>query len=320
MESLYPNQSLFLSYTEFVLLGFPGISWARHLLGITFLTLYAVILTCNGLIIYLIFFEKTLHSPMYYLIALLFAINIAGTSVVMPKAIVDLFYLNPISLSVCLIQMFFIYFLTNLESNILLLMSLDRYVAICRPLRYHNIMTKSLLACMIIIVFILSFVSVSPVVIFTSMVPFCRSNIILDFACENMALLSLACGDISKPQTGGLIGRTITTCLNVGVLLISYSNILYTAMKTVSGKSRHKALNTVATHLIVAMLAYLCAMASSILSRTESSFSVDVKNLFSAIYLIIPATLNPFIYGLRVTEIRGSLAKHWRKMYTSNSH
>ncbi|KAG8453195.1 hypothetical protein GDO86_004857 [Hymenochirus boettgeri] len=310
------NQSILFPHTEFVLYGFPGVSQTRFLLGITFLFLYVVILTANGLILYLICIEKTLRSPMYLLISLLLSINVTCTTSIMPRAILDFFLLIRISLSSCLVQMFFIYFMTTCESNVLLLMSLDRYVAICRPLRYHTIMNKNLMAWLTLTVFIRSGVLVCPLVVFTSMVPFCRSNIILNFVCENMALLGLACGDISKPQIAGLIARILVTVFDVTLLLMFYSNILYSAMKTTSGKSRHKALNTCGTHLMVAMLAYLSTVASSIAYRMESSISVDTKNVFSALYLIIPAKFNPFIYGLRLTEIRRNLGKYRKRSIT----
>ncbi|KAE8628225.1 hypothetical protein XENTR_v10007404 [Xenopus tropicalis] len=314
MEPGISNQSFIFSYTDFTLLGFPGISRWRPLLAIPFFSVYLVILTGNSLLICLICIKKTLHSPMYLLISVLFAINITSCTAILPKFLLDLlFQLNQVSLTGCLLQMFVIYFMSVCESNVMLLMSLDRYVAICRPLRYHNIMTKNLLAWLTVTVIVRSFILVCPLVILTSMVQFCRSNIILNFTCENMVLLSLGCGDTTKPQIAGLIVRVLVTVLDVSLLMISYSTILYTAMKSATGKSQHKALNTCGTHLLVAMVVYLCGLASSIVYRMETTISPDVKNLFSAIYLMVPATLNPFIYGLRVSEIRKSLMKYGMK-------
>ncbi|XP_002942423.3 olfactory receptor 52Z1 [Xenopus tropicalis] len=314
MEPGISNQSFIFSYTDFTLLGFPGISRWRPLLAIPFFSIYLVILSGNSLLICLICIKKTLHSPMYFLISLLFAINITSITTTLPKFLLDLlFHLNQVSLTGCLLQMFVIYFVTACESTVLLLMSSDRYVAICRPLRYHNIMTTSFLAWLTVIVIIRNCLLICPLIVLISMVQFCRSNVILNFACENMALLSLGCGDTTKPQIAGLIVRIIATVLDGSLLLISYSTILYTAMKTATGKSRHKALNTCGTHLLVAMVVYLCALASTIVQRMETSISTDIKNLFIALYLIIPALLNPFIYGFRVSEIRKSLLGYWRE-------
>ncbi|KAE8628230.1 hypothetical protein XENTR_v10007409 [Xenopus tropicalis] len=314
MEPGISNQSFIFSYTDFTLLGFPGISRWRPLLAIPFFSVYLVILSGNSLIIHLIYTEKTLHSPMYLLISVLFTISITISTAILPKFLLDLlFHLNQVSLTGCLLQMFSIYFMSICESSVILIMSLDRYVAICRPLRYHNIMTKRFLISLTVIVIIRNCLFICPLVALTSMVHFCRSNIILHFACENMALLSLGCGDTTKPQIAGLIVRILVNGLDVGLLLLSYSTILYTAMKTVTGKSRHKALNTCGTHLLVAMVLYVNGLASSIVLRMDTILSTDVKNLFTALYLIAPASLYPFIYGLRVSDIKKSLVKYWKK-------
>ncbi|XP_018101073.2 olfactory receptor 52E8 [Xenopus laevis] len=314
METGISNQSLILSYTEFTLLGFPGISRWRPLLAIPFFSMYLVILSGNSLIICLICIQKSLHAPMYLLISVLFAINITSINTTLPKFLLDLlFRLNQISLNGCLLQMFFIYFLMACESAVPVLMSLDRYVAICRPLRYHNIMTKRLLAWLTVIVIVRNCVLICSLVLLTSMIQFCKSNIILNFTCENMALLSLACGDTSKPQNAGVIARIIVTVIDGSLLLLSYSTIIYTAMKTATGKSRHKALNTCGTHLLVALVVYLCGIPSSIEWKMETTLLTDLKNLFTALYLVIPAAIDPLIYGLRVTDIRKNLVKFWRK-------
>uniref|UniRef100_A0A803JS86 Olfactory receptor n=1 Tax=Xenopus tropicalis TaxID=8364 RepID=A0A803JS86_XENTR len=339
MEPGISNQSFIFSYTDFTLLGFPGISRWRPLLAIPFFSVYLVILSGNSLIIHLIYTEKTLHSPMYLLISVLFAINITVSTAILPKFLLDLlFRLNQVSLTGCLLQMFSIYFMSVCESGVMLLMSLDRYVAICRPLRYHNIMTKRFLLSLTFIVIIRSFILVCPFVLFTSMVQFCRSNIILNFTCENMALLSLGCGDTTKPQIAGLIVRIIVTALDGSLFFLSYSTILYTAMKTVDNKSRHKALNTCGTHLLVTMQVYVSGLVSSLIARGKAlhkalhtcsthlivvvlnsscgliaailyrmPISVDVQNLFSAIYYLFPATIHPIIYGYRMKEIRRCL-------------
>ncbi|XP_041437144.1 olfactory receptor 52L1-like [Xenopus laevis] len=314
MEPGISNQSLILSYTDFTLLGFPGISRWRPLLAIPFFLVYLVILSGNSLIICLISAEKSLFSPMYLLISVLFAINMSFTTAILPKFLLDLlFHLNQVSLIGCLLQMFFIYFMSVCESSVMVLMSLDRYVAICRPLHYHNIMTKSFLVSLTVIVITRGFILVCPFVIFASMIQFCRSNIILHFACENMALLSLACGDTTKVEKAGLALRILVSVFDGILLLISYTTILYTAMKTVTGKSRNKALNTCGTHFLVAMMVYMCALASSSVWKMETAVSIDVNHLFTALYVIIPAAINPFIYGLRVSKIRKSLVKYWRK-------
>ncbi|XP_018429942.1 PREDICTED: olfactory receptor 52K1-like [Nanorana parkeri] len=250
---------------------------------------------------------------MYFLISLLFTINIAYITSILPTFLVGLsFDLNQISLTGCLIQIFYISFISLFESAVMLSMALDRFIAVCRPLRYNDIMTTRLLVQLSVAGIGRSTLFISPVVILTSTAYFCGSNIILNFVCENMGLLGLACGDISKQQAVGLVVRILATVSDVGLLLLSYSCILYTAFKIAVGKARHKALNTCGTHLTVAMIIYLAALLSSVMPRIHTQITPDIKNVLSAVYHMTPASLNPFVYGLGVKEIRRCLTKSWR--------
>ncbi|MEE6513163.1 hypothetical protein FKM82_020673 [Ascaphus truei] len=312
METLRSDQNTSFSHTVFILLGFPGISESRQLLVIPFLSIYVVILTSNSLIIYRIWVDRSLQSPMYSLISLLFAVNISCTTAIVPKFLLDLLLgMNQISLAGCLVQMFIIYFTVTFESTVVLIMALDRYVAICRPLRYNTIMTKHLLVQLTFIGLARSVFLVSPIVILVSKLQFCRSNVILNFACENMGVLNLGCGDISKTHIAGLMVRILVTVADGSLIVVSYLSILHTAMKIVIGKARQKALHTCSTHLIVAVLIYSCGILSSLVYRARTSVSLDVQNLTSAIYFLFPAAVNPIIYGLRMKEIRLCLEKSY---------
>ncbi|KAM4045578.1 olfactory receptor 52K1-like [Anomaloglossus baeobatrachus] len=263
----------------------------------------------NGIIVYRISLDTTLQSPMYLLIGLLFLVNVACTTTFMPKFLLGLVSdLNQITLSGCLVQMWFIYVIVTFESTVILLMALDRYVAICKPLRYHDIMTNRFLSLLTWTSLARSVVLMTPIVYLDSRVKFCKSNVILNFVCENMGLLKLACGDISRIQAIGLIVRMAITVVDGSLLLISYLTILHTAMFILK-QSRNKALNTCSSHILVALTIYASSILSALIYRLETSVSVDIQNLTSAIYFLFPATINPIIYGVRVKEIRLSLKK-----------
>ncbi|XP_018429943.1 PREDICTED: putative olfactory receptor 52L2 [Nanorana parkeri] len=311
MEASDTNRSLAFLHTEFILFGFPGISRSRHLLSIPFLVVYSVIVAGNILIIYRIWVEPSLHSAMYILMALLFSVNIIGTTAIVPKAVLSvLLGMDRTSLATCLFQMFFTYTMVMFESNVLLVMALDRYVAICRPLRYHDIMTSRLLMLLSMAGLVECSLLVSPIIIVASRVSFCTSNLILDFVCENMVLLNLACGDTTRIQIVGLMVRIVVTALDITLLLISYGCILSATVKVVMGKDRHKTLHTCGTHLSVVVVNYSCGLLSSVAYRIP--ISLDIQNLTSAIYYLFPATVHPLIYGYRMREIRTCLVKSWR--------
>uniref|UniRef100_A0A8C0NWT5 Olfactory receptor n=1 Tax=Canis lupus familiaris TaxID=9615 RepID=A0A8C0NWT5_CANLF len=294
--SAWSNGSSNVSYSSFLLVGFPGLQESRALLVLPFLSLYLVIVSANALVIHTVVAQRSLHQPMYLLIALLLAVNICVATTVLPTMMFSFStYFNHISLPRCLLQMFCIYFLIVFDCNILLVMALDRYVAICYPLRYPKLVTAH--TCI-----------VAPVVGLASQVRFCRSHIIHHFACEHMALMKLSCGDISLNKTVGLTVRIFNRVLDMLLLGASYSRIIHAAFRISSGRARSKALNTCGSHLLVIFTVYSSTMFSSIVYRVARAASQDVHNLLSAFYLLLPCLVNPFIYGARTKEIRQHLA------------
>ncbi|KAG8547033.1 hypothetical protein GDO81_029282 [Engystomops pustulosus] len=322
MESLIANPNVSHYHTHFLLVGFSGITEHRGLLFIPFLLVYLHVLLSNSVLIYRILVDTTLQSPMYHLISLLFLVNLSCTTTFMPKFLLGLaFELNQITLDDCLVQMWFIYVIVTFESTVILLMALDRYVAICKPLRYHHIMTNRFLTQLTLASLARSVLLMTPIVYLDSTVKFCKSYVILNFVCENMGLLKLACGDISRVQAIGLVVRMVITVVDGCLLLLSYLTILHTTMFLLK-QSRNKALNTCSSHIIVALMIYASSVLSALIYRLETSVSVDIQNLTSAIYFLLPATINPVIYGVRVKEIWISLQKMfgYKEGVNQNAH
>ncbi|XP_049748994.1 olfactory receptor 52K1-like [Elephas maximus indicus] len=306
----WSNGSSSLSYTSFLLVGFPGLQESRTLLVLPFLSLYLVIISANALVIYTVAAQQRLHQPMYALIALLLAVNICAATTVVPAMVFSFSnHFNRISLPRCLFQMFCIYFLIAFDCSILLVMALDRYVAICCPLRYPEIITTPLLTGLVGVAAARSTCIVAPVVGLASRVHFCRSNVIYHFACEHMALMKLSCGDISLNKTVGLAVRIFNRVLDMVLLGASYSHIIHAAFRISSAGARSKALNTCSSHLLVIFTVYSSTMSSSIVYRVARTTSQDVHNLLSAFYLLLPCLVNPIIYGAKTKEIRQHLPR-----------
>ncbi|XP_007527577.1 olfactory receptor 52E8-like [Erinaceus europaeus] len=304
------NSTVNISYTSFFLVGFPGLKEWRPLLVLPLALLYVTIVSTNALIIHTVAAQRSLHQPMYVLIALLLAVNICAATAVLPKML-EGFVLNanPISLQGCLTQMFFIYFTLLLDYNLLLAMALDRYVAICHPLRYTDLMSSRLLALLALLALARSLGVAVPLVVLTSRARFCRTAVIRHFTCEYIALLSIACGDLTFNSQLGLAMRLITVTFDLTLLGTSYTRIIYAAFQISSGGARAKALNTCSSHLLVILTIYLSGLSTSLVFRVAKNVSQDVQNLLSAIYLLLPGALNPVIYGVRTREIRQHVEK-----------
>ncbi|XP_015362669.1 olfactory receptor 52Z1P-like [Marmota marmota marmota] len=305
------NTSIFnISYTNFFLVGFPRLQEWRPLLVLPFTFLYVTIISTNALVIHTVVAQRNLHQPMYVLIALLLAINICAATAVMPKMLEGfVHYANPISLRGCLSQMFFIYFTLLLDYNLLLAMALDRYMAICYPLRYIDLMTSHLLGVLAIFALTRSLGVAVPLVVLTARAQFCRTAVIQHFTCEYIALLRIACGDLTFNNRLGLAMRLVTVIFDLVLLGTSYTRIIYVALRISSRGARAKALHTCGSHLLVILTIYLSGLSTSIVFRVAKTVSQDVQNLLSAVYLLLPGVLNPLIYGMRTKEIRQHIEK-----------
>ena len=98
---------------------------------------------------------------------------------------------HDIAFDACLTQMFFIHSFTTMESGFFLTMAIDRYVAICHPLRHTTILTHTRIAQMGASVVLRGVVFFSPHPILLRQLPYCRTRIIAHTYCEFMAVLKL---------------------------------------------------------------------------------------------------------------------------------
>ncbi|XP_062992594.1 olfactory receptor 10A5-like [Elgaria multicarinata webbii] len=163
--------------TDFILLGLANHPDLQLLFFIVFLFIYIMIIVGNMLICIMIMVDPSLHAPMYFFLKVLSFLDICYSSVTLPKMLVNFLSEDKrISYIGCASQMFFLLFLGASECFLLAAMAFDRYVAICKPLRYMTIMNKTV--CLLLTAlsgFIGNVVSLLQTAwVFT--LPFCGSN------------------------------------------------------------------------------------------------------------------------------------------------
>nr|ABC43410.1 odorant receptor [Tetraodon nigroviridis] len=300
-----------LSHSTFIFRGFPELHRYRRLLVLPFSATYLLVLLGNSLLVYVICNMEHLHSPMYLLICSLCVVDILAATAIFPSMLLSLLFdMDKISLASCLTQMFFTHFLSSLESTLLLAMALDRYVAICQPLRYARIINFSMLVRLLVFTFVRSSSIMATLVGLASSLTFCGSNTIQHCYCDHMALVSLACDSTEKNSAAGLAVIICFVGMDIPLILFSYAKILSVVSRaSVASEDRWKAFHTCGTHLMVMMCFYLVGSVTFLSRNLNIYIPADVNTFMGVMYILFPATVNPIIYGVRTTEIRNGFFK-----------
>ncbi|XP_036593164.1 olfactory receptor 4K13-like [Trichosurus vulpecula] len=291
---------------EFILLGLTN-SWELEIFFfMIFFLAYISILAGNCLIILMVTFDSRLHLiPMYFLLANLSFLDIILSTVTLPKMITDFFReRKTISFWGCMAQIFMAHLLGGSEMVLLIVMAVDRYVAICKPLHYVTIMNHRILVGSVLFSWTVGFVHTMSQMAFMVSLPFCGPNVIDDVFCDLPLVLKLACTDTYIQDLLLVIFSMLISLICLILLLVSYIVILVTVWhRSPSGLS--KALSTLSAHITVVTLFFGSLIL--IYAWPVSSYSLD--KFLSVFYSVITPLLNPIIYSLRNQEMKAAMLR-----------
>ncbi|XP_063297672.1 olfactory receptor 5AR1-like [Pelobates fuscus] len=286
--------------TEFILLGLSSDTSNQVLFFIIILVVYATSLAANILLILAVIFDHRLHNPMYFFLINLSLVNLGGPTVTIPKMLANFFSgKKSISFTGCASQIFFYLLLGGSECLLLVFMAYDRFVAICDPLHYTTVMSKSACAWMITVTWTANCVMSSIDIFFLCTLIFCGPNVINHFFCEIPSLMHLACSDTSINDVLRLGGSAILLLVPPILILLSYVKIIISIIRIQSG--RYKVFSTCFSHLTVVVLFY--ATVTFMYVRPRSSEADNTDKIMSVFCTIITPLLNPLIYSLRNKDV-----------------
>ncbi|XP_041600157.1 olfactory receptor 10A7-like [Vulpes lagopus] len=294
--------------SELVLLGFAHVPALRPLLATLFLAMFLLTLLGNALIVLLTALDPALRAPMYLFLRHLALVEMCFSLDIVPRLLLTL--LRPgrgVSPAGCALQLLLVLSCVTSECFLLTTMAWDRYVAICRPLRYGAIVSPRLCNLLAATCW-LAGVPVSLVfTIWLFRFPFCGPRGIRHFFCDIAPLLSLVCADTRVFEAHVLAATVLVIMVPFCLIAASYTKILATVLRMPSARGRHKALSTCASHFVVVLLFY--GTTGVIHLRPKASYSPESKQVVSLSYTLVTPMLNPLIYSLRNKEVRAALGR-----------
>ena len=296
------------SISDFLLLGFSQHPEQQPLLFRLFLAVYLVTVLGNLLIILAISSDPRLHTPMCFFLANLSFTDTCFSCTIVPKVLLNIHTQHyTISHTGCLVQMFFFMELTLLDDFLLAVMAYDRYVAICLPLHYTTIMGPQRCLLLVATSWLSSHLLAFSLCLLMSQFSFCTSHAIPHFFCDLLPLLKLACSDTHIFQLMMFAEAALSGVVPLTCVLVSYAHIIHTILRIPSAGGKHKVFSTCGSHLTVVTLFY--GTLFLVYFQPSSSYSADTGVVASVVYTMVTPMLNPFIYSLRNSDMKGAL---WR--------
>ncbi|XP_075200095.1 olfactory receptor 5G9-like [Anomaloglossus baeobatrachus] len=300
--------------TEFFLIGFEGSQDLRVFLFFLLMVAYSGTICGNLLIITLVSSNKNLHTPMYFFISQLSISDILLTTDIVPN-ILHILLNNggKISFFRCMIQFYFFCVSITFECLLLAVMSYDRYVAICNPLRYASIMTSAQCVKLAAMCWMVGFTIILSDTISISMLRFCGSNVINHLFCDLVPLLAISCSDVFIIQLELYILSFPGAIIPSTVIILSYINIVSTILRISSSTGRQKAFSTCSSHLTVVSIFYWTLLSVYVFPTQEKSSTTG--KVLSLLYTVLTPFINPIIYSLRNKDIKKAVQKtRWKQI------
>ncbi|XP_031229333.1 olfactory receptor 1052-like isoform X1 [Mastomys coucha] len=293
---------------EFILLGLTENPNWQIPLFLLFSIIYLIIFVGNGGMIFLIWLNAHLHTPMYFFLSKLSFCDICYSTIIAPKMLINFLSEHKSSrLLSCILQSFFFMVYATTEVILLSMMAYDRYVAIANPLMYTVIMTFSICINMVLACYMYGIINSLTHTINLLRLDFCGPNIVNHFFCDVPPLLKLACSDAHINEMLLMVFSGVIAIFTFIIVMVSYICIIIAILRIRSTEGRRKAFSTCASHLTAVILFYGSGTFSYI--QPSSQYSMEQEKVSAVFYTLVIPMLNPLIYSLRNKDVKEAAKK-----------
>ncbi|XP_075200238.1 olfactory receptor 11L1-like [Anomaloglossus baeobatrachus] len=300
------------SVTVIFLSGFQDFQNVSIYLFLILLVIYCVTVCGNLLIILVVSSSRSLHSPMFFFLTQLSFSDILLSTTIVPNMLhIILYEGSSVSLVGCLAQYYFFSISEILETFILIMMSYDRYQAICHPLHYTSVMDLTFCLKSFLLSWLITLLVILVISITMSYLWFCGPNIIDHFFCDRDPILELSCSDTFIVKAESMFLMVPLAICPFTVIIVFYIYIISAILKIPSTTGRKKTFSTCSSHLAVVALHY-----GSTISIYFFPNTVNVKKVVSLFYTVVTPFLNPIIYSLNNRDITQAFKNFFTKMST----
>ncbi|KAM9221800.1 LOW QUALITY PROTEIN: olfactory receptor 56A3-like [Dugong dugon] len=258
--------------------------------------------------------EASLHKPMSYLLSLLSLLDMVLCLTVIPKVLVIFWFdLRSISFFDCFL-MYIMNCFFAMESCTLTAMAYDHYMAICHPLQYTSIITDQFVAKLAIFILARNALIAVSVPILSARLHHCGRNVIENCICVNMSVSRLSCDDVTINRLCQFAGGWTLLGSDLILIFLSYSFILQAVLRLKAEDAVTKALSTCGSHFILILFFSTILLVFVLTHVAKKKVSPDVPVLLNVLHHVIPAALNPIVYGVRTQEIKQGIQRLLKKV------